>query len=368
VKVLAPLRSSDEVLPLAEAGADEFYCGLAPTDWEATFGQASVHRRNVKSAGVPDLADLHRIVTLAHSRPVFATLNAPSYPAGAVPRLVEFAQMLLRDVGVSALIVAEWELMLALCDEGLASRLHISSLACCRNPGAAAFYRSLGVARVILPRHMTLPEIEATAIAGLECEVFALNDGCAFEEGTCATTHAFGPYCIDDRMGGGHGGLDQRYEFWKWTLNNCGCQTSRGYTLGPCGLCALPRLARIGVASLKVVGREAPLARKTASVHLAVVALRLAAGGAAPEDIRDAIVSLRGAPELCRDAHLCYYPDVWAAGGPERTRKVRRRVPIHVASVEPAAAVANANFALDEECRSGESPHSLPLSGPRGSC
>ena len=165
------------------------------------FGQASVHRRNAKSAGVPGVEDLHRIVALAHPRPVFATLNAPSYPAGAVPRLVEFGRMLLNDVGVSALIVAEWELMLALCDAGLAPRLHISSLACCRNPGAAAFYRSLGVPRVILPRQMTLPEIEATAIAGLECEVFALNDGCAFEEGTCATTHAFGPYCIDDHVG-----------------------------------------------------------------------------------------------------------------------------------------------------------------------
>ena len=172
---------------------------------------------------------------------------------------------------------------------------------------------------------MTLPEIEATALAGLECEVFALNDGCAFEEGTCATTHAFGPYCIDDHVGSAHGRLDERYEFWKWTLNNCGCQTSRGYTLGPCGLCALPRLAKIGVASLKVVGREAPLARKVASVHLAAVAQRVAAGGGSPEAIRDAVIALRGAPELCRDAHLCYYPDVWAAGAPKEKRRVVRR-------------------------------------------
>jgi U32 family peptidase len=314
VKILAPVRNSEEVLPLCEAGAGEFYCGLSPPDWEQKFGQASVHRRNANAAGVPNVEDLRRIVTLAHPRPVFATLNAPSYPSGAVPRLVEFGRMLLHDVGVSALIVAEWELLLGLCDEGLAPRLHISSLACCRNQGAAAFYRNLGVARVILPRHMTLAEIEETAVAGLECEVFALNDGCAFEEGTCSTTHAFGPYCIADQVGGHHR-LAERYEFWKWTLNNCGSQTSRGYTLGPCGLCALPRLAKIGVASLKVVGREAPIARKAASVRLAAVALGLAATGASPDAIRDAVVSLRGAPELCRDAHLCYYPDVWGAEG-----------------------------------------------------
>jgi collagenase-like PrtC family protease len=271
---------------------------------------AAVHRRNARSAGVPGLEDLRRIVALAHPSPVFVTLNAPSYPAGAVPYLVEFGRMLIERVGVGGLIVAEWELMLALCDEGLASRLHISSLATCRNHGAARFYRDLGVARVILPRQMTLDEIEEAAIPGLEWEAFVLNDGCAFEEGICATTHALGPYCIDDRIGGG-GRLGERYEFWKWTLNNCGCQTSRGYTLGPCGLCALPRLARVGIASLKVVGREASLGRKAASVELAALALALAGSGAGADSIRDAIVAERGAPELCRDAHLCYYPDVW---------------------------------------------------------
>jgi hypothetical protein len=158
---------------------------------------------------------------------------------------------------------------------------------------------------------MTLGEIEATAIAGLEWEVFVLNDGCVFEEGICATTHALGTFCLTDRLGGRFGRLDERYEFWKWTQNNCGCQTSRGYTLGPCGLCALPRLAQLGVASLKVVGREASLARKAASVRLAAVALGLTEGGARPEDIRAGIIALRGAPELCQDAHLCYYPDVW---------------------------------------------------------
>lgn len=324
VKILAPLRDSSEVLPLCEAGAQEFYCGLTPPGWNEAFGATWVHRRNPKSAGVPNLDDMRRIVALARPRPVFATLNAPSYPAGAVPRLVEFGRMLLDDVGVAALIVAEWELLLALRDEGLAPRVHISSLASCRNPGAAAFYRDLGVSRVILPRHVTLREIEEIAIPGLEWEAFLLNDGCVFEEGICATSHAFGPYCIDDRIAVESRGLDgrigirsraldDRYEFFKWTLNNCGCQTSRGYTLGPCGLCALPRLERAGIVSLKVVGREASLARKTASVRLAAVALGLSEDGAAPDAIRDAVVSLRGAPELCKDAHLCYYPDVWAA-------------------------------------------------------
>ncbi|MCC7325771.1 MAG: U32 family peptidase [Burkholderiales bacterium] len=338
MKILAPLKGADEVLPLLEAGAGEFYCGVTPPGWEAAFGQAAVHRRSARSAGVSGLSDLERIVRLAGDAPVFVTLNAASYPAGAIPHLVEFGRMLVDAMGVNALIVAEMELILALRDGGLADRVHVSSLATCRNPGAAAFYRSLGVSRVILPRHMTLAEIEQTMIPGLECEVFLLNDGCAFEEGTCSTTHAFRPYCIDDQVGHAQGRLDERYAFWKWTLNNCGCQTSRGYMLGPCGLCALTRLKHAGVASLKVVGREAPLARKLGSVRLAALALRLAEDGATRETIRDAVVAERGAPELCENAHLCYYPDVWTDARPQPRQKSpsaaragsRRVVPIRV--------------------------------------
>lgn len=331
MKILAPLKGADEVRPLVDAGAAEFYCGVTPPGWEEAFGHASVHRRSARSAGVAGLAELERIVELADGRPVFATLNAPSYPAGAVPRLVDFGRELVEKRGVAALIVAELELLLALREAGLASRVHVSSLATCRNPGAAAFFRGLGVSRVILPRHMTLAEIEATAIPGLEWEAFLLNDGCTFEEGTCSTTHAFKPYCIDDRVGREHGRLDERYAFWKWTLDNCGCQTSRGYTLGPCGLCALPRLERAGVASLKVVGREAPLARKLGSVRLAAIALDAVRRGGSRETIRDAVVAERGARELCEGAHLCYYPDVWSdglgrTGGAPGTPRARRRV------------------------------------------
>ncbi|MGE5171835.1 MAG: peptidase U32 family protein [Rudaea sp.] len=313
MRILAPLRAVDELGPLVAAGAHEFYCGVAPPAWESRFGNASVHRRSARSAGVASLEDMRRIVELAGDRPVFATLNAQSYPAGAIDVLAEFGRVLVEDVRVAALIVAEIELMLALCERGLAGRIHVSSLACVRNAGAARFYRDLGVSRIILPRHVTLAEIAEIARSGVECEAFALNDGCAFEEGTCATTHAFEPYCAGDRVGRAGGRLDERYAFWKWTLDNCGCQTSRGYTLGPCGLCALPRLARIGIVSLKVVGREAPLARKVSSVRLAALALGLAQRGADEPAIRDAMVAERGAPELCERAHLCYYPDVWKA-------------------------------------------------------
>ena len=312
MKLLAPLKNSAEVEPLLAAGAEEFYCGLTPAAWQRHFNQNWVNRRAQGSAGVADFADLQQILVRAAGHPVYLTLNAPFYPAAALEMLVKFSARVLEE-GVAGLIVADLDLLLTLVEAGMATKIHLSSLATCTNSGAAAFFQELGVSRVILPRHMTLDEIEASLVPGLEFEVFLLNDGCVFEEGLCATTHAAGVFCLND--GEETQGISEQtregYEFWKWTLNHCGCKTSRGYPVGPCGLCALPRLLQAGVKSLKVVGREASLARKEASVRLASMALNLTLSGASAEEIRTAVIELRGGASLCQDAHLCYYPDVW---------------------------------------------------------
>lgn len=316
MKTLAPLRHSDEVIPLLEAGADEFFCGLTPPDWESRFGLAWANRRAPQSAGVPDLDDFERIIARSDNRPVYVALNAPCYPPGAVDLLAAFGADLL-DGGAAGLIVADMDLLLALVEAGHGPSLHLSSLATCINAGTARFYRDLGIRRIILPRHLTLSEIESVLIPGLEFETFLLNDGCVFEEGLCATTHAAGAFCTLDGEGteGVSPETQERYAFWKWTLNHCGCRTGNDYPLGPCGLCAIPRLLRAGIASFKVVGREASLPRKIASVRIAARSLGLARNGATPEEIRSNVVELRGSPQMCEERHLCYYPDLWERKG-----------------------------------------------------
>ena len=304
MKILAPLRTPEE--------AEEFFCGLTPPGWTERFGPTWANRRSPQSAGVRNLDEFARMVALADGREVHVALNAPFYPPGGVEVMAAFGLQLL-ELGAAALIVADLDLLLALAGAGHGPRLHLSSLATCINPAAAVFYRELGVARIILPRHLTLAEIEAVVIPGIEFECFLLNDGCVFEEGLCATTHAVGAFCSAD----GEGTEDiapetlERYAFWKWTLNHCGCRTGNGYPMGPCGLCAIPRLLSAGIVSLKVVGREASTERKEASVRIAALSLRLARDGAGTEEIRRAVSDLRGLPQMCQERHLCYYPDLW---------------------------------------------------------
>jgi len=313
MKILSPLKDLYEVGPLRDAGADEFYCGLAPADWTRTFGTAWPNRRHPASAGVANERMLEKMVLAAGPAPIHVALNSPHYPPGAVEMLAQFGSHLLREAGVHALIVADMGLLMALVEAGHAAQLHLSSLATSTNGASARFFRKLGISRIILPRHLTLAEIEQCVINGLDFEAFIINDGCVFEEGLCATSHDAGTFCLAD----GEGLQDmpaealEHYAFFKWTQNNCGCSSNRGFPLGPCGLCAIPRLQAAGIGSLKVVGREASLERKCASVKLAVMARDNAAHGGSAECIRAATIGVRGGASLCTQARACYYPDLW---------------------------------------------------------
>jgi len=317
MKILAPLRNVDEVGPLLSAGADEFYCGLSPPGWKQKFGTAWSNRRHPVAAGVLNEQALAEMIAAAGPAPIHIALNSPFYPPGAVHMLTEFGARLLRDMGVAALIVADMDLLLALVEAGHAGKIHLSSLATSTNAASSRFFRSLGVSRIILPRHLTLPEIEQCVVDGVDFEAFLINDGCVFEEGLCATTHDAGTFCLADGDGlqGMPPGILDRYGFWKWTQNNCGCSTSKGYPLGPCALCAVPALQTAGVSSLKVVGREASLERKYASVKLAVMARDMTRNGEGAEQIRAAAIALRGGASLCNEARACYYPDIWSGHG-----------------------------------------------------
>jgi putative protease len=332
MKILAPLRSVSEVGPLQAAGADEFYCGLAPPGWKKKFGSAWPNRRHPDSAGVLNEQALREIIKAAGSMPVHVALNSPHYPPGALEMLAGFGDRLLQDMGVKALIVADMDLLLALLEAGHAAHLHLSSLATSSNAASSRFFKALGISRIILPRHLTLAEIDQCVIDEMEFEAFLMNDGCVFEEGLCATTHDAGTFCLAD----GDGlkdmppGLLDRYAFWKWTQNNCGCSTSKGFPLGPCGLCAIPGLQTAGVGSLKVVGREASLERKYASVKLAAMARDIAQNGGSARSIKEATIALRGAASLCHDTHACYYPDVWNSG--ELSEKPARKLKLRLAT------------------------------------
>jgi putative protease len=336
MKVTAPVSRIDEIEPLVAAGAEELYCGVVPREWVARFNNGAVNRRYF--GNLDGMDELARAVALAHGAgaKLFLVLNAQHYGGEHQAALVELAKA-FRDGGGDAVIVADVALIAELRERAPDVPIHVSSVAACRNGAAVAFYRDLGVRRVILPRDVSLNEIDAIAAAadGVEIEAFVLNDGCVFEEGACHSIHLpakhGGPICIDPRpfsyrhaRGGAISAATARklrdndadYQRWLWYRFGCGFSTTaEGYPYGPCGLCAIARLAAAGVASIKIAGREGATERKRKSVEMVRAVLDRVRAGATPVAAAEFAVGLRRADDHCRSGYMCYYPEVrWRRG------------------------------------------------------
>jgi len=332
MKVLAPISSQDELEMLHAAGAEELYCGIVPREWmEKYTGAVWLNRRSPKGGSLESYADLKRLVDDAHklNLPVFITLNSPYYTAEQMPMVMELAQRLSGEIGVDALIVTDINLLLRLSEAKLAAQLHVSSVAATLNTEAIRFLLNFGPSRIILPRSLTIAEIKAIVndVRGqVEIEVFMLNDGCAFEEGFCSTTHhhTVGAFCTSlsemettfewagPRFTGRRENWLRRnltdYREWVWYVNGNGCSvTAKGLPYGPCGLCAIPDFQRIGVESLKIVGREASPFKKMASVKMVRDIVDRARAGVSKLHVIERAKSLRETPEHCASGFMCYY-------------------------------------------------------------
>jgi len=333
MKILAPVSSRDELEMLIENGAEELYCGVVPTEWLSRYtGAVWLNRRSPKGGSLETVDGLRPLVEDAHkhSVPVFVTLNAPYYTEEQLSWVMDLARRLDGETGVDAFIVADVNLLMQLSRAGLNTATHISSVAATLNTEAIRFLLEFGPSRVILPRSVTLFEMEKIANAvrrEVELEAFMLNDGCAFEEGFCATTHhhSVGAFCTNlsdmqtefEASGGRSLSLRQNRRFgrnlrdyreWVWYINGNGCGTTpSGLPYGPCGLCAVHDLYRMGIASLKIVGREATPFKKLASVKMVRDIVDRVRAGASKLVTIERARSLRRTPEHCDAGYMCYY-------------------------------------------------------------
>ena len=328
MKIVAPISSVQEVEMLVHSGADELYCGVTTPEWEEHFGgRWWMNRRSPSGANLTSWEEIKDVTQLAHERcvPVYVTLNAPFYTPEGIAYLLRLTERLVGELGMDGFIVSDLNLLMQLNREKIPSKLHLSSLGGCVNSRAADYYHSLGVTRIILPRQLRLSEI-GRLIRGtrseLEFEVFALNDGCYFEEGLCHANHAFGPLCLMDwkvESFGDRGNsfspdqvrerLDELEEYL-WYQNNCGSSfQSGGLPNGPCSLCWFGYFRDWGVAAVKIAGREASFHRKMGSVQLVKTVVDEVGGGLRPGDVARLSRSLRGTPEYCDKGYMCYFRD-----------------------------------------------------------
>ncbi|MGC9952753.1 MAG: peptidase U32 family protein [Rhizomicrobium sp.] len=176
-ELVCPAGTPAGLRTAVDAGAHSVYCGF----------RDETNARNFPGLNF-DRAEMHEGVAYAHERGVKVLIALNTFMrAGAVDlwkRGVDDAVA----AGADALILADAALVAYARETYPKQRLHLSVQAAAATPEAIAFYRDrFGIARVVLPRVLTVEEIArltATA-APCETEVFVFGGLCVMAEGRC---------------------------------------------------------------------------------------------------------------------------------------------------------------------------------------
>ncbi len=298
--ILAPIRQRESLEGLVDAGAGEFYFGWVPPTWLSRYGYAKpMNQRQYPSANFHSLDEVSETVRAAHDlgARMRATLNSHSYSRAEHDLLIPAARE-LASVGVDAFIVSDLALLARLAELDLGPSVDVSCGAVIMNSAGIQLVRSIGADRVILPRDVLVSEVAAMRRdhPDVELEVFALDFRCFFVDGLCTTLHNLSPstfaragkpgepppevshsFCHDlfsrDPSYHHHDGTPVAGELLrKLRHNHQSFKVFQAQSIAACSLCAVRKYMRMGVRSLKVVGRtavseQAALRRRVGSLH-----------------------------------------------------------------------------------------------------
>ncbi|MBC7974926.1 MAG: U32 family peptidase, partial [Myxococcales bacterium] len=242
-EILAPAGDRDTMSAALAAGADAVYFGL-----DDGFN-ARARATNFASDALPEIvAGIHRAGARA-----YVTLNTlvfePELP------IVEELIRRIAAAGTDAIIVQDPAVALlarAICP---ALDIHASTQMTASSPLAAELLRGLGIARVVVPRELSVDEIRMYAAGTtIPLEVFIHGALCVSWSGQCLSSEAWGGRSAN------RGQCAQACRL-PYRLIVDGQERDLGevaYLLSPkdlVGLDAVPALAGLGVASLKIEGR-----------------------------------------------------------------------------------------------------------------
>ncbi len=328
MKVLSPLDSAAEVELLADAGAGEFYCGLLDERWHDRYPVMSINRRPAGKGHFRTFSDLREAVDRAHGLglPVFFTLNEHYYTAGQYELLWFYIDGAL-EAGIDAFIVTDFGLIASLQERNYRMPLHCSTGTTVFNSRSVHFFMELGVVNITLPRHLSVAELGCLSshVSGVGLTVFILNSRCVNVDGFCTFQHGLAGREIPPMYRNACmlpfqvSGFRMHERGQPAVLTQEACQVRRQKLWErvhvddyPCGACALYDLHRMGIGSVKIVGRGNPLERKHSDVRFisSLIERAAEAGGDRDEFLRHARGLYAQTYERTCRPFMCYYPEL----------------------------------------------------------
>lgn len=275
IELVCPAGNLPSLKAAVDNGADAVYMGLRDNTNARAFSGLNF-----------DLAAARNGIEYAHARQAKVLLAINTYPQPGTWQRWTSAIDTAAELGVDAVIVADAGLMRYAKAAHPQLRLHLSVQGSATNYEAINFYhRHFGIRRAVLPRVLSVQQVEQVIRnTPVEIEVFGFGSLCVMVEGRCAlSSYVTGEapnlagVCspakavrweqvsdgLESRLGGM---LIDKYGPGEHAAYPTVCKGR--YKAGddiyyaieePAGLNALellPELARIGVAAIKIEGRQ----------------------------------------------------------------------------------------------------------------
>lgn len=317
MKILVPVSNIEYIDKYIDVGADELYLGFHDKNWNAEFGKyADINRMSgfAERANPFTFEQLIEIIkdVKNKNKGVFITMNANEYSSNQIQYMTEHYFHKLKEVEVDGVILSDIDAIYVAKKVGLNP---VSSTMCAiYNEDIARIYRDMGVNRMILPRDLSLKEIEQICLAMPEIhfEAFFMRNGCIFSDCYCLGMHRpeCGATCTYTRYG------KSRYthaytsfsDYNAVDVNDFLYRTA--FHIDACAMCALYRLNTIGVKSLKIVGRADDWVSVCRDIELTKKNIEIMEKANNEEEYLNNMIFPDNFPGKCREGISCYYPEI----------------------------------------------------------
>jgi len=201
---ISGINNFDIIKSLADAGLDEFFIGYVPEKWSNRFGyEVSCNRRQYSNFQYKSVDQLASMVDFIHNmgKKIFLTFNAHEYNTEQIKIVYNIIKE-IEHIPFDTYIVGNLGLMLYLRDKGIEVPFNLSIGAACNNYESIEFYieNIPNIKRIILPRKLTIKEIEDIALKAksnnIKLEAFGMAFICTFNDEYCFTWHDSGNECF----------------------------------------------------------------------------------------------------------------------------------------------------------------------------
>ncbi len=316
MRALVPVNDGEVLKHYIEAGAEEFYIGFTDEAWFEKFGEYSdINRLSGyrKNANQNSFEQMLKIIeqTKKQNRQIYVTFNASTYTQEQIEYIGEYLNP-LKDAGADGIIISGIEL-LEIAKEYQIPAV-VSTIAGIYNEDIARFYYENGAKRIIVPRDLSVDEIEeiTKAVPDAEYEVFMMRNGCIFSDGNCLGFHRQEKKGICAELC--HAKREIRHEYGTFKeLHDIELNDTLYHHFfhdDACGLCSIYRFVKMGITAGKIVGRTDDWQEICQDIRSIIENVEIARECSSNEEYLEKMVLPNGERFICKLGLNCYYPEI----------------------------------------------------------